>query len=271
LESEIARAVKHEKRILENLKKDRSEAEKSDQYQWWGELLMAQLHKVKPHSTGVSLEDVVRGGHCFVPITLDSDLTPLQNAQRFFKRAQKGSRGLVLVEKREREIQERLNQLKSAQRSLPALKDPEEMKRAFQELFPKKKEAPDKPKKPREEKTPTPNLIRIKLGRQFEICAGTSAAANEYVTFQLAQPGDLWFHVRGLPGSHVILRRLQRDSEATDEMILQAANLAASHSKAPPGEKVTVCYTEKKNVKKIPGAPAGMVSLTKEKSLMVEA
>jgi predicted ribosome quality control (RQC) complex YloA/Tae2 family protein len=270
-ETEINRAIKHEKRVVEKLKIDRREAERSDQYQWWGEMLMAQLHKVKLHLSQVELEDVVRGHPSPVLVPLDPEITPLHNAQRFFKKAQKGSRGLVLVEKREKEIQDRLEQLKAAQRSLPALQTPEEIKKAFLSLFPKKPEkAPPSNKKKKEEKVPTPNIIRIKLSKQFELCAGASAAANEYVTFQLAQPEDLWFHVRDLPGAHVILRRLQRDSEVTPEMILQAAQLAASHSKAKPGLKVTVSFTEKKNVKKIPGAPMGMVSMTKEKSLLVE-
>ncbi len=271
LESEVAKAIKHEKRILEKLKKDRAEAEKSDQYQWWGELLMAQLHKIKLHLREASLEDVVRGSPGRVTVPLDPEITPLQNAQRFFKKAQKGSRGLALVEKREKEIQERLNQLKSAQRSLPALRNSEDIQKAFLDLFPKKKESEPKPKKPKEEKVPTPNIIRTKLGKEFEICAGTSAAANDYVTFQLAQPEDLWFHVRDLPGAHVILRKLQRNAVVPNELILQAAQLAATHSKAEPGTKVMVSYTEKKNVKKIPGAPPGMVTMTKEKSLVTEA
>ncbi|HEY5037641.1 MAG TPA: NFACT family protein, partial [bacterium] len=213
LETEINRAIKHEKRVIEKLKIDRREAERSDQYQWWGEMLMAQLHKVKLHLSQVELEDVVRGHPSPVLVPLDPGITPLHNAQRFFKKAQKGSRGLVLVEKREKEIHDRLEQLKAAQRSLPALQSPEEIKKAFLNLFPKKPEKAPLPKKKKDEKVPTPNIIRIKLSKQFELCAGASAAANEYVTFQLAQPEDLWFHARDLPGAHVILRRLQRDSE----------------------------------------------------------
>ena len=270
LESEVVRAIKHEKRILEKLKKDRAEAEKSDQYQWWGELLMAQLHKVKLHLKETILDDVVRGTPGGVTVPLDPELTPLQNAQRFFKKAQKGSRGLALVEKREKEIQERLNELKSAQRSLPALKNLEDIRKASFSLFPKKKEYETRPKKPKEEKVPTPNIIREKLSKELEICAGTTAAANDYLTFQLAQPEDLWFHVRDLPGSHVVLRKLQRNALIPGETIIQAARLAATHSKAKPGTKVMVSYTQKKNVKKIPGAPPGMVTMTKEKSLVVE-
>jgi len=269
IEQNINKAIKHEKRILEKLKKDRAEALRSDQYQHWGELVMAQLHKIKFHMSQVDLEDVVRGGPNAITIPLDPSVTPLQNAQRFFKKAQKGSRGLEMVDKRERDVQQRLEELKSAQRSLPSLLTREEIKKAFQQLFPVKKELAEKPKKAKEEKVPTPNIIRNKLSKEFELCVGTSAAANEYVTFQLAQPDDLWFHVRDLPGAHVVLRRLQRDNIVTDDLILLAAKEAALHSKAKPGAKVTVSYTFKKFVKKIPGAPMGMVSMTKEKSLVI--
>ncbi len=270
IESEINKAIKHEKKISEKLKKDRVEAEKSDQYQWWGELLMAQLHKLKPHQTSVELEDVVRGTPSKLTIPLDPEATPLVNAQRFFKKARKGSRGLALVEKREKEIAERTSQLKAAQRSLPALQTVEEIQKARLDLFPVKKEIREKAVKVKEPKVPTPNIFREKINSQFELCAGTSAIANEYVTFQLAQPEDLWFHVRDLPGSHVVLRRLRRDAVVTDALILRAAQAAAIRSKAGEGAKVTVSYTEKKFVKKIPGAPLGMVSMTKERSILIQ-
>jgi predicted ribosome quality control (RQC) complex YloA/Tae2 family protein len=270
LEAEINRALKHEKRIQEKLKKDRREAERSDQYQWWGELVMASLHQIKPYSKQADLADIVRGSPGIIAVPLDPDLTALQNARRFFKKAQKGSRGLALVEKREKEVQARVDELKAAQRSLPALKEASEIKKAFQSLFPKKPEPVAKAPKPKQEKVPTPNIIRIKLDAAFELCAGTSAAANETVTFQLAQPDDLWFHVRDLPGSHVILRRLRRGAPITEELIHRAASLAAVKSKASPGAKVAVSYTEKKYVKKIPGAPVGLVSMTREKSLFIE-
>src|SRR5208282_6213139 len=92
-----------------------------------------------------------------------------------------------------------------------------------------------RPKKAKEEKVPTPNIIRNKVRKGFELCVGTSAAANEYVTFQLAQPEDLWLHVRDLPGAHVVLRRLRREMEIPEEMIVLAAKEAAKHSKAKPG------------------------------------
>ncbi len=270
LESEIAKALKHEKRIMEKLKKDRPKPNGPTNTNGGARLIMAQLHKIKIHQSETVLEDVIRGNPELQRVPLDPEATPLLNAQRYFKKAQKGSRGLAQVEKRENEVKTRIEQLKSAQRSLPALKDPREIKKAHQELFPVEKAVRLKTAKPRIEKVPTPNIFREKIGKEFELCAGTSAAANDYVTFQLAQPEDLWFHVRDLPGSHVLLRRLQRGAVPTLELIHMAAQAAATRSKAKAGEKVTVSYTEKKNVRRIPGAPMGMVTLTKERSLTLE-
>jgi predicted ribosome quality control (RQC) complex YloA/Tae2 family protein len=270
LEQELRTGLKREKRIFEKLKGDRSEAERSDQYQWWGELVMASLHTLPSHANEAVLDDIVRGTNSVLRIPLDPSLTALQNAQRFFKKAQKGSRGIVMVEERERQVKGRIEELKAAERSLPALRTVDEVKRAIQNLF-GAKAAPKAAPKPKVEKIPTPNVIRRKLSKDWELVAGTSAAANEYVTFQLAQPEDLWFHVRDFPGSHVILRRLRREAVAQDEIIVEAALLAASRSKAPTGLKVTVSYTEKKYVKRIPGMDTGIVSYSKERSLLVEA
>lgn len=270
LEQELRTALKREKRVLEKLKGDRSEAEKADQYQWWGELVMASLHRLPPHGAEAVLEDIVRGTGGTLRIPLDPGLSPLQNAQRFFRKAQKGARGLAVVEERERRIQGRIDLLKSAERSLPALRTVEEARAAWSSLF-VVPAAPRAVSKPRVEKVPTPNVLRRKLSKDWELVAGTSAAANEYVTFQLAQPEDLWFHVRDFPGSHVLLRRLRREAVPTDEFLLEAARLAALRSKAVAGTKVTVSFTEKKHVKRIPGMGLGMVSYSKERSLVVEA
>ncbi len=270
LEQELRTALKREKRILEKLKGDRAEAEKADQYQWWGESVMAQLHLIPPHLREAVLEDLVRGTGTTLRVPLDPGMSPLQNAQRFFRKAQKGSRGLTFVEEREKQVKGRVEELKAAERSLPALRREEEVQAAFTSLFPVKA-APKAAPKPKVEKVPTPNVARRKLNKDWELCAGTSAAANEYVTFQLAQPDDLWFHVRDFPGSHVILRRLRRGAALPDSVLLEAALLAASRSKAPAGTKVTVSFTEKKHVKHIPGMGLGMVSYSKEQSVIVEA
>jgi predicted ribosome quality control (RQC) complex YloA/Tae2 family protein len=271
MEEAIQRALKREQRIRLKLKDDRARAEGSDRFQWWGELLMAQLHQIPPHTAEVELEDVIRGGISRVTISLDPALPVLDNARRYFHKAQKGTRGLALIEKREREIEDRIHALQSARRSLPAISRLEEIQKAFAELFPGaetvRQKHPESAK--RVEKVPTPNIHREKIAPGVELCAGASASANEIVTFQMAQPDDLWFHARDYPGAHVVLRRLNRNGVFTDEIVMKAALYAASHCKAKKDAKVTVSYTERKYVRRIPGAPTGMVTMTRERSLVL--
>jgi predicted ribosome quality control (RQC) complex YloA/Tae2 family protein len=88
------------------------------------------------------------------------------------------------------------------------------------------------------------------------------------VSLHLAAPGDLWFHVRGLPGSHVILRHPE-GQKPNGTVIKQAASIAAWHSKARHAGTVPVCYTESRHVGKSRGAKPGSVTVKREKILKV--
>ena len=98
--------------------------------------------------------------------------------------------------------------------------------------------------------------------------AGKTDAANQQLSLQLAQPDDYWFHVRGMPGSHVILRA--RDDDEPDRDTLEgAAAIAAYHSKARRGGLVPVSCTRARFVTKARGEPVGTVEIRKERVLKV--
>ncbi|HEX5275290.1 MAG TPA: NFACT RNA binding domain-containing protein [Candidatus Rubrimentiphilum sp.] len=101
------------------------------------------------------------------------------------------------------------------------------------------------------------------------VYAGRSPAENAELTFRTARPNDLWFHARGQPGAHVILQRDDRAAPGEDDIRI-AAELAALHSKGGNGAKVTVDYTQRKHVRKRPGAAPGLVFYTEAASLVVE-
>jgi len=102
----------------------------------------------------------------------------------------------------------------------------------------------------------------------WQVLAGRTDAANDYLSLRLARPGDLWFHVRGMPGSHVVLRvaGATEPDRATREM---AAAVAAYHSKARGGGMVSVSCTEARHVTKPRGAKPGTVEIRKETVLRV--
>ena len=97
-----------------------------------------------------------------------------------------------------------------------------------------------------------------------EVLVGRNSRGNEAVSLQIGKEPDVWFHVRGAPGAHVILRQQPGDA-ASDEDMRYAADLAAFHSKLRTGGKVDVSYTSPKYVRKPTGGRLGMVSIDKEK------
>ncbi|HEY8298581.1 MAG TPA: NFACT RNA binding domain-containing protein [Candidatus Baltobacteraceae bacterium] len=101
------------------------------------------------------------------------------------------------------------------------------------------------------------------------IFVGRTPVENADLTFRVARPNDLWFHVQNQPGAHVILQRDER-GEPADPDIVAAASLAALHSKAKTSPKVTVDFTLRKFVRKRPSAAPGLVFYTHSRSLFVE-
>ena len=101
------------------------------------------------------------------------------------------------------------------------------------------------------------------------VLAGRTDADNDYLSVVAAKPQDWWFHVRGLSGSHVILRA-RSDQEPDRKTLRGAAAVAAYHSKARSGGTVAVSVTRARYVAKAPGSKPGSVQIRKESVLMVK-
>lgn len=113
-----------------------------------------------------------------------------------------------------------------------------------------------------------PDCWAYELPGSFEALAGKTDADNDILSLQTAKANDLWFHVHGMPGSHVILRH--PDGEKPDNATIKtAAAIAAWHSKARNAGTVPVSCTEAKHVGKPRGAKPGTVSIKREKTIKV--
>ncbi|MFL2832242.1 MAG: NFACT RNA binding domain-containing protein [Coraliomargaritaceae bacterium] len=114
-----------------------------------------------------------------------------------------------------------------------------------------------------------PDAWLYTLPNGFEIKAGKTDADNDRLSLEIARANDYWFHVSGIPGSHVILRH--PDQLTPDrETLRTAAALAAWHSKSRHAGKATVSYTQAKYVSKPRGARSGSVTFKKAKTLKVK-
>jgi predicted ribosome quality control (RQC) complex YloA/Tae2 family protein len=130
----------------------------------------------------------------------------------------------------------------------------------------KKKAAPQKAKKKGRD-DPMLNIRKYAAPSGKEVLVGRNSRGNEAVSLSIGKDQDVWFHVRGAPGAHVILRQ-QPGQEASDEDLQYAADLAAFHSKLRTGGKVDVSFTSPKFVRKPSGGRLGMVTIDKEKVML---
>ena len=103
----------------------------------------------------------------------------------------------------------------------------------------------------------------------LEILAGQDDESNDYLTFRVGHANDVWFHVSGTPGSHVILRCGETKGQADKESLREAAALAAWFSKMRMGGKVAVSYCFVKQVGKPRGMKPGKVTIKSAKKLVV--
>jgi predicted ribosome quality control (RQC) complex YloA/Tae2 family protein len=113
-----------------------------------------------------------------------------------------------------------------------------------------------------------PKLWEYELPGGWIVLAGRNDQDNDYLSIKMARANDYWFHVRGMPGSHVVLR--VPDGESPDNATLKAAAaVAAWHSKKRESNSVPVSCCQAKNVSKPRGAKPGTVTIRKEKVLKV--
>lgn len=113
-----------------------------------------------------------------------------------------------------------------------------------------------------------PRIIAYELPGGWIILAGATDADNDYLSTQLAEPNDWWFHADKVPGSHVILRA-RADAEPSRETLKQAAAVAAYHSKARHAGTVPVHCTRARHVSKPRGAKSGTVHVARGTVLKV--
>ena len=107
------------------------------------------------------------------------------------------------------------------------------------------------------------NIYEYELPGGWKVLAGKSDVDNDFLSLKVAKPNDYWFHVRGMPGSHVILRA--KPSEDPDlETLKRAAAVAAFHSKARNAGIVAVSCTRARYITKPRGAKPGSVRIRKE-------
>ncbi len=199
-----------------------------------------------------------------ITIRLDPALTPSENAQAIFREYRKREAAAKQVPQRMAEVEAEIAYLEQLRTDAELADDRPALDQVREAL----QEAGYVPRQGRRrEHAAASEPLRIALEDGIAILVGRNSRQNDVVTFRLSGPRDLWLHVRGAPGAHVIVRH--GGQPVPDEVIAQAASLAAYYSSLREESQVPVDVTERRHVRRIPGGRPGMVTYRQEETLVV--
>lgn len=242
--------------------KQLKDTEKRDRYRVYGELLNAYGYELSGGEKELLCLDYYSGKEVKIP--LDPQLSAQENSQKYYARYNKLKRTCEALETLTAETKQEIDHLESISAALDIAVREEDLVQIKEELmeFGFIKKRPFGSKKPKI--TSRPYHYRSTDG--FDIYVGKNNYQNEEVTFKIANGNDWWFHAKGIPGSHVVVRTAGK--ELPDRVFEEAGSLAAWYSKGRSNEKVEIDYIQRKHVKKAAGGAPGFVIYHTNYSLM---
>lgn len=226
-----------------------------DELRLKGELLTANIYSIKKGMTTVELPNYYSENQELVAIELDSNKTPSENAQKYYKAYNKAKRTFEALKDQIKSNDEELAYLESVLTSVNNCTDEQDVKEIRRELREEGYVKKVKNQKDKSKKHSVPLHFISQDG--FDIYVGKNNIQNDELTLKFARPRDIWMHTKNIPGSHVII--VANGQTIPDTTLNEGAMLSAFYSKAKNSSKVPVDYTEKKNVKKPNGSKPGFV------------
>lgn len=245
----------------ENLEK----AKNRDKYKICGDLLTANMYRVKFGMDEVCVENYY-DNNSELKIKLDPNISPSQNAQKYYKKYNKAKVTEKYAEEQIVGAEEELEYLETVQESILKAESPRDLSEIKEELAEQGYISNTASKK--KKKTQKSMPMKFISSDGYEILVGRNNKQNDEVTIRMSYSTDIWLHTKNIPGSHTLIRT-NGSGEAPDSTILEAAQLAAYYSKAKNSAQVPVDYTQIKNVKKPNGAKPGFVIYEKNNTVYV--
>jgi len=232
----------------------------------FGELITANIYCIPENAKSVSLQNYYSEKGEYVEIPLDENLTAQQNAQNYYRQYAKAKSTYLNTSKQLEESLRELEYLESVLQMLENCTSPQEIDEIRNELAEQgymslRKKANTKGK------DASTSPLHFKSSDGIDIYVGKNNKQNDYLTLRLASPNDIWLHTKNIPGSHVIIKKSRQD--IPERTLMEAAALAAYHSKAKMSSNVPVDYTNVKHVKKPGGAKPGMVIYENYKTINI--
>lgn len=260
----VTTAIERTSKKYELQQKQQKDTEKKEKYRIYGELLNTYGYHLEEGAR--SLEALNYYTNEMITIPLDEHLSAAENAKKYFDRYTKLKRTEEALNELLEETRSDLEHLESIRTSLDIALDEDDLVEVREELmeygYLRRKGPSGKKKKI----VSRPFHYRSSDG--FDIYVGKNNFQNDELSFKIASGNDWWFHAKGQPGSHVIVK--SNGEELPDRTFEEAARLAAFYSKGRQAPKVEIDYTQKKNLKKPNGAKPGFVIYHTNYSMIAE-
>ena len=260
----VTTAIERTSKKYELQQKQQKDTEKKEKYRIYGELLNTYGYHLEEGAR--SLEALNYYTNEMITIPLDEHLSAAENAKKYFDRYTKLKRTEEALNELLEETRSDLEHLESIRTSLDIALDEDDLVEVREELmeygYLRRKGSSGKKKKI----VSRPFHYRSSDG--FDIYVGKNNFQNDELSFKFASGNDWWFHAKGQPGSHVIVK--SNGEELPDRTFEEAARLAAFYSKGRQAPKVEIDYTQKKNLKKPNGAKPGFVIYHTNYSMIAE-
>ena len=241
------------------------DTEKRETYRIYGELLNTYGYGVAPGAK--SMEALNYYTNEMITISLDPTLSTTENAKKYFEKYAKLKRTYEALSELTKEVKQEIDHLESISTSLDIALKEEDLVQIKEELissgFIRRKG------NSRKEKI-TSKPFHYISSDGFHMYVGKNNFQNDELTFKFATGNDWWFHAKGMPGSHVIVK-LDGTDELPDRTFEEAGRLAAYYSKGRGQEKVEIDYIQKKHIKKPAGAAPGFVVYYTNYSLIIDS
>lgn len=251
----IDKNIERLEKILKKIPKDIKENSDYEKYKIMGDVLVSNLYKIKKSDEKISLFNYYTNSE--IEISLDKNLSPSKNVEKFYQKYAKCKRREESLIQREMDIRKELEYFEEQKHYLDNENDILGIEEIEKELGVKKQ---SRIKSTRQSKR---DLYTVQY-KDALIYIGRNSSENDKITFEIAKPKDLWFHIKDVPGSHVVVKC----DNITEDIIYFASKLAVENSKNKTYG--TVDYCQRKNVKKIHGAGKGQVTYKEYKSIEIK-
>ncbi|MEF9941855.1 MAG: NFACT RNA binding domain-containing protein [Lachnospiraceae bacterium] len=260
----VQTALERNRKKYDLQNKQLKDTQNREQYKIYGELIHTYGYNLDQGATSLDALNYYTNQQITIP--LDATMTPPENAQRYFHKYNKLKRTYEALTTLLQETKEEIEYLESIGNALDIARLEEDLIEIKEELI---ESGYIRRKFSKKKIKITSKPFHYISGDGYHIYVGKNNLQNDELTFQFAVGNDWWFHAKGVPGSHVIVKT--NGDTLPDRTFEEAGRLAAYYSKSRDNEKIEIDYVEKKHVKKPSGGKPGFVVYYTNYSLLIDS